>query len=121
MDCSKYGCPTAYTRNGAFELADDGQWMAVGGSRLMCGFMSILPGDETLISIPGSGVVFGSGNSGRFYFNTVLIRFPNPAGLKKIGPNLFVATETSGTPEVGVPGENGYGFLIQGFLESLPE
>ena len=111
----------AYTRNGRFKLASDGRRATVGSFPLLGGFQPILPGDESDIAITATGRVFVAGNSGRGSFPIVLTRFPNPPGLKTIGPNLFVATETSRTPETCSPGLAGYGLLIQGFLESLPE
>ncbi|MGI6649828.1 MAG: flagellar hook-basal body complex protein [Bacillota bacterium] len=51
-----------------------------------------------------------------------LVRFPNPAGLKKIGDNLFAATEISGTVGggtaiEGTPGADGLGIIVPGALE----
>ena len=46
-----------------------------------------------------------------------LVRFPNPAGMKAQGGNLYTETEASGPPEIGAPGENGFGVLQQGYLE----
>ena len=43
--------------------------------------------------------------------------FPNPSGLKSLGGNLYIETEASGPPEIGAPGENGFGVLQQGYLE----
>jgi len=43
--------------------------------------------------------------------------FPNPAGLRQIGENLFVPTTASGDASEGVPTEDGRGSLMQGFLE----
>jgi flagellar basal-body rod protein FlgG len=34
-----------------------------------------------------------------------------------MGRNLFVATEASGDPVTGNPGEEGFGTIAQGFLE----
>ena len=47
-----------------------------------------------------------------------LSRFPNNAGLKALGRNLFAETEASGTAQVGNPGETGNGMLMQGSLEA---
>jgi flagellar basal-body rod protein FlgG len=47
-----------------------------------------------------------------------MARFANPAGLRSLGGNLFEETAASGTAELGNPGENGYGSLMQGFLET---
>ena len=46
-----------------------------------------------------------------------LVRFPNPSGMKSLGGNLYIETEASGPPEIGAPGENGFGVLQQGYLE----
>ena len=45
-------------------------------------------------------------------------RFANPAGLRALGKNLLQETETSGTPQVGSPGQENRGTLLQGFLEN---
>ena len=45
-------------------------------------------------------------------------RFQNNAGLRSIGKNLYEETESSGTPISGNFGENGFGRISQGFLES---
>ena len=46
-----------------------------------------------------------------------LARFINPAGLHSVGGNLYLATEASGPPIVGIAGLDGLGNLRQGFLE----
>jgi flagellar basal-body rod protein FlgG len=46
-----------------------------------------------------------------------LVRFNNPAGLESLGSNLYKETAASGTPELGTPGQNGFGTLNQGYLE----
>jgi flagellar basal-body rod protein FlgG len=45
-------------------------------------------------------------------------RFANPAGLRALGKNLFQESDSSGTPELGTPGQDGRGTLLQGFLEN---
>ncbi|MDO9574593.1 MAG: flagellar hook-basal body protein [Candidatus Contubernalis sp.] len=47
-----------------------------------------------------------------------LYRFKNPAGLEAQGNSLWVATDNSGEPEAGAPGEEGFGFIRQKYLES---
>ena len=47
-----------------------------------------------------------------------LVRFANPAGLQSLGGNLYTETLASGPAETGNPGENGFGTLQQGYLES---
>jgi flagellar basal-body rod protein FlgG len=46
-----------------------------------------------------------------------LARFVNKAGLEAIGDNLFLETAASGTANTGSPGDEGYGNLLQKFLE----
>jgi flagellar basal-body rod protein FlgG len=44
--------------------------------------------------------------------------FINPAGLQAIGNNLFLETASSGAPQVGTPGLNGFGTTLQRALET---
>jgi len=46
-----------------------------------------------------------------------LAKFINPAGLKAIGDNLYIETEASGRPIVGIPGDEGFGIIKQNYLE----
>jgi flagellar basal-body rod protein FlgG len=46
-----------------------------------------------------------------------LAKFVNPGGLKNVGGNLFEATSASGDPLLGNPGVEGFGKLLQGYLE----
>jgi len=43
--------------------------------------------------------------------------FPNPAGMNRIGQNLYSATAASGTATVANPGSTGTSEVSQGFLE----
>lgn len=47
----------------------------------------------------------------------VLADFDNPAGLIKMGSNMFADTANSGTPRFGKPGNSGLGKLAPGALE----
>ena len=48
-----------------------------------------------------------------------LANFVNPGGLNSMGNGLFMPTDASGDPIVGVPGgSDGVGTLQQGYLES---
>ena len=47
-----------------------------------------------------------------------LASFANEAGLDAVGDNLFLETPASGAATAGVPGEPGYGTILQGFLET---
>lgn len=43
--------------------------------------------------------------------------FANPAGLQRIGDNLYINTVNSGDPEIGTPGSGSRGTISQGTLE----
>jgi flagellar basal-body rod protein FlgG len=47
-----------------------------------------------------------------------LAKFVNPDGLLKLGDNLYQQTDASGDPQVGDPGQLGFGNIRQGFLEA---
>ncbi len=47
-----------------------------------------------------------------------LVRFANPGGLNPIGGNLFEPNAASGEPTVGTPGQDGMGFIFQGYVEA---
>jgi len=47
-----------------------------------------------------------------------LAKFINPDGLLKLGDNLYKETDASSTPQVGNPGQQGFGQVRQGFLEA---
>jgi flagellar basal-body rod protein FlgG len=47
----------------------------------------------------------------------MIATFINPAGLKGIGHNLLVRTEASGEAQVGEPGSDSRGALLQGSVE----
>ena len=47
-----------------------------------------------------------------------LVRFASAGQLSVLGDNLYRATEGSGEPMAGRPGEDGLGTLVQGFLEA---
>jgi flagellar basal-body rod protein FlgG len=46
------------------------------------------------------------------------VRFNNPGGLRSLGGNLYEETPASGTANQGSPGEDGFGSLNQGYLET---
>lgn len=106
----------AYTRDGAFKTASDGRIVTSDGLPLQGGFQPVPPG-TTNITIGANGNVTYSGASGTTTFQVQLVRFNNPAGLDNLGSNLYKETTASGTPELGNPGENGFGSLQQGYLE----
>ncbi len=108
----------AYTRAGAFKLDRDGRLVTADGNPIQPEIT--IPQDAEAINIGEDGTVsvLQPGNSAPTQLGQIqLVRFINPAGLKPIGRNLFMPTDSSGEPILGIPGENGFGTLAQGYLE----
>lgn len=107
----------AYTRDGSFKLNAQGQVVTVDGLPVLSGFQPIQQG-ATSVSIAEDGQVTVQGANGTQTFAVTLARFANPAGLRSLGGNLYEETAASGTPELGKPGEQGFGRTIQGYIEN---
>ena len=110
---------TAYTRDGSFQMDQDGQLVTSEGYELQPGIT--IPSDTVDITINGSGQVLIKLQGQTTLTNVGQIQtaiFSNDAGLDAIGDNLFLETEASGAPVVGNPGDPGYGELEQGALET---
>jgi flagellar basal-body rod protein FlgG len=106
----------AYTRDGAFKTASDGRIVTSDGLQLQGGFQAV-PAGTTNITISSEGTITYTTASGNTSFTIQMVRFANPAGLDSAGSNLFKETQASGAPELGTPGQNGFGTLNQGYLE----
>ncbi len=109
----------AYTRAGTFQLSPDGEIVTADGYIVSPGV--VVPADATDITINESGEVQVK-LDGQVDPQTVgqleLVNFPNEAGLEAIGDNLYLESTSSGTPGTGTPGTDGFGRLLQGFLET---
>ena len=107
-----------YTRDGALKLSSQGELVTSDGYLLEP--QIAIPQDAIEINISSNGEVSVK-LPGVAEFQEVgqleLARFVNPAGLKSIGRNLMLETQASGSPLVGIPSEEGFGKLSQGFLE----
>ena len=109
----------AYTRNGQFRLDRDGRFVNSDGYPL-----------DPEISVPPDAVSIGIGADGTVTVlrqgatsveevgRIELAKFVNPAGLRRIGNNLYLQTDASGDPLIDNPGNQGIGTLLQGYLES---
>ena len=85
---------------------------------------------EPAINIPQDAVEIAISKSGQVQVVTQgepepqvvgqleLATFFNEAGLEAIGDNLLLETSASGPATTGVPGEAGFGQLLQGYTES---
>jgi len=110
---------TAYTRAGAFKLDSTGSVVTSEGDPITPQ-ITIPQGAESInIGNDGTVSVTLAGQSAPTQVGQIqTVRFANPAGLRAEGRNLFRETDTSGTPQLGTPGQDGLGQLSQGFLES---
>ncbi|MEQ1852516.1 MAG: flagellar basal-body rod protein FlgG [Chthoniobacteraceae bacterium] len=106
-----------YTRDGALKVDGQGRVITSDGLLVLSGFQPI-PEGTTGFSISSTGEVTVQTASGTQNFRLQLARFANPAGLRALGGNIYEETAASGTVELGNPGENGRGTIIQAFLES---
>ena len=110
---------SAYTRAGNLQLDKDGQIVTTDGYPINPTIT--IPQDALSISVGEDGTVSvqlpNQAESSQVGQITG-VRFPNNAGLRAIGRNLFSETESSGSPITGNFSENGFGRVQQGFLES---
>lgn len=106
-----------FTRSGAFKLDKEGYLCDSSGNRLQPEFA--IPPKTASITIDSGGKLVASGSDGKELGSTQiqLFDFPNPAGLRSLGKNLFIPTDASGDPVQGNPGTDEFGTLSQGFLE----
>jgi len=110
---------TAYTRDGSFQLSDQGEIVTHEGYTVLPGIN--VPNDAVGISINSSGQVLIK-RDGTTELTAVgqlqLAIFPNEAGLEARGDNLYMETPASGPAAVANPGTAGYGTVLQGYLET---
>lgn len=107
---------TAYTRDGALKVASDGRITTSNGYPVLSNFQPFPQGVES-VSITNTGDVTIRTAAGTQTFRIQMARFNNPAGLRSVGGNLYVETAASGVAETGNPAENGFGRILQGYVE----
>lgn len=108
----------AYTRAGAFKLDSEGRIVTSDGYPLEPAVT--IPANALSITIGSDGkvTVLQAGNSTPTEIGQIqLARFTNPGGLKALGRNLFLPSDSSGEPITGNPGTEGMGTIGQGFIE----
>lgn len=109
----------AYTRDGTFQRDSQGQIVTSTGYVIQPGIT--IPENTLSITIGADGVVtvVQAGDPTPVQVGELqLADFINPAGLQPIGQNLFLESAASGAPQVGAPGQNGLGTLVQEALET---
>jgi flagellar basal-body rod protein FlgG len=109
----------AYTRSGALQLDQNGQIVTSDGYSIAPGIT--IPQDSLGITIAQDGTVSVKqpNNATPTQVGQITaVRFPNNAGLRAMGQNLYEETQASGVAVNGIFNQNGFGRLNQGFLES---
>ena len=110
---------TGYTRDGTFQLNQNGQIVTHDGYLLDPGLT--VPQAAIDVTINASGQVLAS-IEGQVALQNVgqiqLATFQNEPGLQAIGDNLLLETPASGSPILGNPAAVGFGSILQGFLET---
>lgn len=110
---------TAYTRDGSFQINDQGQLVTTDGYEVQPGIT--IPSNAVGVTISKTGEVQAQ-IAGQTNPTTVgqlqLANFVNEGGLEAQGGNLFLETAASGQPTVSTPGEPGFGTVEQGFVEA---
>jgi len=108
----------AYTRDGSFKINANGNIVTSSGLILEPEFSIDENALGLSISRDGNVEVMETGGEKFVLGNIEMVRFINPGGLQPLGDNLYAETESSGAPILGTPGENGFGNIHQGYLES---
>ena len=109
----------AYTRAGEFQLDKNGNLVDANGNPIQP--QITIPPEAQAITIASDGTVsytlpnqIAAQQAGQIQ----LASFQNPAGLNSLGNGLYLPTDASGDPTVGVPGSaEGMGSLLQGYTE----
>ena len=108
----------AYTRDGSFKRDANGLLVTGDGYHMLPEIT--IPAGATALAISPTGqisAILPGQNEPQQLGQITIATFTNPAGLTRIGQNLFVAGGASGDPRIGNPGENGSGTVQSGFLE----
>jgi flagellar basal-body rod protein FlgG len=108
----------AFTRGGTLKIGRDGQLATQSGHPIKPGLSIPENAQSMTITADGHVKVQTANQSNPIEVGRIdLVRFTNPAALSAQGDNLYRESENSGEPIAGRPGEDGTGFLAQGFLE----
>ncbi len=108
----------AYSRDGSFQMDAQGRLVTAKGMVVQPGIT--IPPNATSITVNPQGQVsatLAGSTTPTVLGQLTLTRFINKAGLMPIGDNLFLETPASGTPQDGLPNNDGNGDVQQGSLE----
>ncbi len=112
------GTPS-YTRDGSFQLSETGEIVTRDGYAVEPSMT--VPDDAVSVSISADGLVdvtlqgqVDPTNIGQIE----VVTFINEAGLQAIGDNQYTETAASGAATAGTPNEDGFGSILQGYVEN---
>ena len=109
----------AYTRDGMFQPNAQGDLVNADG--LYLDPKVNVPQGTTAVSIDRRGKVTGitpdGGSTAQPLGDILVSTVANPAGMMRLGGNLFAATEASGEPFAKTPTEEGAGEILSEYLE----
>jgi len=108
----------AYTRDGNFQVDSNGSLVTSAGLTVYP--EQAIPEGASAINISEDGIIsvkIDGQTEPEEIGQLEIANFMNPSGLKSIGGNLYDKTEASGEPMFGMPGDQGFGTLHQGYLE----
>ncbi len=112
----------SYTRDGNFSRDAVGRIVAQNGEIVLP--ETRIPADARDVRVDSAGLVFArlgdsNGTDVEMQIGEVQIaRFTNPQGLASVGGNYFLASDASGEALIGYPGQDGYGSILGGAIES---
>jgi len=109
----------AYTRAGSFQLNQTGNVVDINGDALQPQITLPVTAQNITIAQDGTVSYTIAGQTATQKAGQIqLATFQNPGGLNSVGNNLYLPTDASGEPQVGVPGgAEGLGTLMQGYTE----
>jgi flagellar basal-body rod protein FlgG len=107
----------AYTKDGSFKLDSNGQVVTSDGYQLSPQLNIPPDAKEITITSDGSVSVTNSADQIQTVGQLELYNFSNTAGLSSEGRNLYSETAASGMATAGTAGQEGFGTVLQGFLE----
>lgn len=108
----------AYTRAGSFKRDSDGRITTSDGYPIIPAIT--IPDGSREITISETGIVsaiIGDDTESTEIGDLETVTFTNNGGLLAIGKNLFRDSDASGDAQTGTPGDDGYGLLLQFYIE----
>ncbi|MCB8874905.1 flagellar basal-body rod protein FlgG [Acidisoma silvae] len=110
---------TAYTRDGSFQLNENGQLVTSSGYQVLPNITIAANATSVTIGTDGTVSVTLPGSQQASQVGQLQIAsFVNPQGLQPLGDNLYASTSSSGTATPGAPQSNGLGSINQNYLEA---